>query len=210
VNDVMAYVCGMSMGRKFIQREFLKLSPNKTWEGFIGGGICTVIIGFFLARYLAQFTWMTCPVTEAEFFPGTLSCDPDPLFEPSFTVLPSQLFEILPVQVVRMIPGITEFCQHGSWSDDVRPCVSGTPSPHDHFELNFSILPIQLHAIPLSLFASIVAPFGGFFASGIKRAYGIKDFDSVIPGHGGERYRVVRGGERERSEISGARFASES
>ena len=33
-------------------------------------------------------------------------------------------------------------------------------------------------------FASSVAPFGGFFASAIKRAYGIKDFDSFIPGHG--------------------------
>ena len=27
--------------------------------------------------------------------------------------------------------------------------------------------------------------FGGFFASAIKRAYGIKDFDSLFPGHGG-------------------------
>lgn len=37
----------------------------------------------------------------------------------------------------------------------------------------------------LSLFASLIAPFGGFFASGIKRALKIKDFGDVIPGHGG-------------------------
>lgn len=37
----------------------------------------------------------------------------------------------------------------------------------------------------LSLFASICAPFGGFLASGIKRAYAVKDFGNVIPGHGG-------------------------
>merc|ERR1719181_1992588 len=48
-----------------------------------------------------------------------------------------------------------------------------------------SLLPIQLHAIWLSLFASLVAPFGGFFASGIKRAYKLDDFASLIPGHGG-------------------------
>ena len=35
------------------------------------------------------------------------------------------------------------------------------------------------------LFASIIAPFGGFFASGLKRALKIKDFGDIIPGHGG-------------------------
>ena len=34
-------------------------------------------------------------------------------------------------------------------------------------------------------FASIIAPFGGFFASGFKRAFKIKDFSDTIPGHGG-------------------------
>jgi len=35
-NDIMAYFCGVSMGRRFIQRPFIWFSPNKTWEGFIG------------------------------------------------------------------------------------------------------------------------------------------------------------------------------
>lgn len=39
-------------------------------------------------------------------------------------------------------------------------------------------------------FGSLVAPFGGFLMSAIKRAYGIKDFDSVIPGHGGVTDRM--------------------
>ena len=53
-----------------------------------------------------------------------------------------------------------------------------------------TLLPIQLHALALGLFASVVAPFGGFFASGIKRAYGLNDFAALIPGHGGVFDRV--------------------
>lgn len=44
---------------------------------------------------------------------------------------------------------------------------------------------ILIHSIVLSSFASIVAPFGGFLASGFKRAFKIKDFSGLIPGHGG-------------------------
>ena len=35
------------------------------------------------------------------------------------------------------------------------------------------------------LFAAVIAPFGGFFASGFKRALRVKDFGDSIPGHGG-------------------------
>lgn len=43
----------------------------------------------------------------------------------------------------------------------------------------------HFHVFILSLFASIVGPFGGFFASGLKRSIKIKDFSNLIPGHGG-------------------------
>ena len=46
------------------------------------------------------------------------------------------------------------------------------------------IAPIQIHGIIMGLFASLVAPFGGLFASVVKRAYGLKDFSDIIPGHG--------------------------
>ncbi|EUD65787.1 phosphatidate cytidylyltransferase [Plasmodium inui San Antonio 1] len=41
------------------------------------------------------------------------------------------------------------------------------------------------HGLVLSLFAAFLAPFGGFLASGFKRALKIKDFGHSIPGHGG-------------------------
>jgi len=45
--------------------------------------------------------------------------------------------------------------------------------------------PAQLHSLIIAAFASLIAPFGGFFASGVKRAFRIKDFGDTIPGHGG-------------------------
>lgn len=48
-----------------------------------------------------------------------------------------------------------------------------------------TMAPLQLHVAALSAFASVVAPFGGFFASGFKRAFNLKDFSDMIPGHGG-------------------------
>ncbi|KAI4153734.1 MAG: hypothetical protein LQ340_002140 [Diploschistes diacapsis] len=49
----------------------------------------------------------------------------------------------------------------------------------------FRIQPMQFHTLILATFASLVAPFGGFFASGLKRTFKIKDFGESIPGHGG-------------------------
>nr|XP_033770516.1 phosphatidate cytidylyltransferase 1 isoform X2 [Geotrypetes seraphini] len=48
-----------------------------------------------------------------------------------------------------------------------------------------SLYPFQIHSIALATFASLIGPFGGFFASGFKRAFKIKDFADTIPGHGG-------------------------
>jgi phosphatidate cytidylyltransferase len=50
--------------------------------------------------------------------------------------------------------------------------------------------PYHLHLLCMSCFASLVAPFGGFFASGFKRAFNIKDFGHSIPGHGGMTDRM--------------------
>lgn len=47
------------------------------------------------------------------------------------------------------------------------------------------LYPFVLHSFSLSVFSSVVGPFGGFFASGFKRAFKVKDFSDTIPGHGG-------------------------
>lgn len=44
---------------------------------------------------------------------------------------------------------------------------------------------IYLHNLFFVLAASFFAPFCGFLASAIKRAFGKKDFSGLIPGHGG-------------------------
>ena len=149
MNDVSAYFCGITMGRKFIDAPFISLSPNKTWEGFIGAGVLTVIFSFFWPLLLAQFQWFVCPADDIYITPWVhqLSCTPHAVFQPASYLLPGWV-----------------------------PVLGGA---------TFTLLPIQLHGIAYGLFASIVAPFGGFMASAIKRAYNIKDFEALIPGHGG-------------------------
>lgn len=52
-NDFAQYVWGKSLGRHKI---IPKVSPNKTWEGFIGGVITTSVISAILAPYLTPLT----------------------------------------------------------------------------------------------------------------------------------------------------------
>ncbi|KAK9370482.1 cytidylyltransferase family-domain-containing protein [Lipomyces kononenkoae] len=49
----------------------------------------------------------------------------------------------------------------------------------------YEMEPIHFHVMVMASFASLIAPFGGFFASGLKRTFQIKDFGDTIPGHGG-------------------------
>lgn len=154
MNDVSAYFCGITMGRRFIRAPFLALSPNKTWEGFVGAAVLTIIFSFFFPALLSRWTWFTCPQPEISLslFQKALTCTPHAVFVPRDFSLP------------------------------VLPFVG--PS------LRFTLYPIQLHGLAYGLFASLVAPFGGFFASAIKRAYRLKDFDSFVPGHGGMMDRM--------------------
>lgn len=52
-NDFAQYVWGKSIGKHKI---IPKVSPNKTWEGFVGGVITTSILAAILAQYLTPLT----------------------------------------------------------------------------------------------------------------------------------------------------------
>ncbi len=40
-NDTFAYI----FGKKYGKTQLISLSPNKTWEGFIGGLFSTIVMG---------------------------------------------------------------------------------------------------------------------------------------------------------------------
>src|SRR6056297_294216 len=52
------------------------------------------------------------------------------------------------------------------------------------------VVPIQAHNTMICIFSSFLCPLAGLFASGVKRGYDIKDFGSILPGHGGMTDRV--------------------
>lgn len=49
INDVFQYIWGKLLGQ---HKVLPKVSPNKTWEGFVGGVISTVILSYLLAPVL--------------------------------------------------------------------------------------------------------------------------------------------------------------
>ncbi len=53
-NDVAQYIWGKLLGRHKI---IPKVSPNKTWEGFLGGVATTTLLAFLLSRWLTPFGW---------------------------------------------------------------------------------------------------------------------------------------------------------
>lgn len=107
INDIMAYVFGKLFGKHPL---LPSISPNKTWEGFLGAALSTV-----------GTAWVGLAVSDTE----------GALLGPG-------------------LKGIT-----------------------------------RADGMALAAFASAIAPFAGFVASVIKRAYGRKDFGTMLPGHGG-------------------------
>ena len=169
-NDIWAYIFGFFFGRT----PLIHLSPKKTWEGFIGGAAATFVWGFFFARFLSQFDVMVCPKRGLNPF-DVQSCAPHAVFDQVPAVARLSALAGSLDGVLRIEPGtVAAWC----YSLPFAPLVGSTL-------LNFTCSGFQLHTLVLALFASSVAPFGGFFASGFKRAFRIKDFGNSIPGHGG-------------------------
>ncbi|MBW8049587.1 MAG: phosphatidate cytidylyltransferase [Cytophagales bacterium] len=58
-NDTLAYFVGINFGRTKL---FQRISPKKTWEGTIGGGVASLITALILSFYfkdLLLWQWMT-------------------------------------------------------------------------------------------------------------------------------------------------------
>ena len=51
-NDIMAYIFGMLFGKT----PLIKLSPKKTWEGFIGGLVSTFVLAFLVRYYCITYS----------------------------------------------------------------------------------------------------------------------------------------------------------
>jgi phosphatidate cytidylyltransferase len=52
LNDSCAYICGSLFGR---HKLFPRISPGKTWEGSIGGGIITIIVAGIMGYFSQRF-----------------------------------------------------------------------------------------------------------------------------------------------------------
>ena len=142
-------------GMAFGKTPLIDLSPKKTVEGFVGAFIVTEIFAFGWATLFQRFNYMICPAVS--------------LGMNAFKDITCETNPVFHWRYLSLPPAITSLV-----SSMVGQRVSALPWT-----------PFQLHALVMAAFASLVAPFGGFFASGFKRAFNIKDFGDSIPGHGG-------------------------
>ncbi|EEC66737.1 hypothetical protein OsI_33080 [Oryza sativa Indica Group] len=225
INDVAAYFFGFFFGKT----PLIKLSPKKTWEGFLGASVTTMLSAFVLANFMGHFQWLTCPrklKTEKLVQNNTIE---QPITQkltskPSLPLVAAYGLQMVEGDAVGMggigqdVGGGGGLGDSGEWkklvdaegsakfsvlllgfkplSNDLSTgwlhCDPGSIFTPESYDLpgwipwrEVAIMPIQWHALALGLFASIIAPFGGFFASGFKRAFKFKDFGDSIPGHGG-------------------------
>ncbi len=142
-------------GMSFGKTPLIDLSPKKTVEGFVGAFIITEIFAYGWATFFQRFNYMICPAVS--------------LGMNAFKDIQCEVNPVFNWYYVPLPPALSSL-----FSTIVGHRVSSFPWS-----------PFQLHALVMAAFASLVAPFGGFFASGFKRAFNIKDFGDSIPGHGG-------------------------
>ena len=167
-NDIFAYICGITFGRT----QLIKLSPKKTVEGFVGAWILTIFFGFAITNVLMRYKYFICPVNVS---------------------LRTSIHNLS--QICKLDRRLTISQDLGA---NIFTGLECTPNPvfipHAYrlpsflstlYPSTFHIAPMQFHILVFATFASLIAPFGGFFASGLKRTFKIKDFGESIPGHGG-------------------------
>merc|ERR1740121_2182574 len=80
-NDCWAYFCGFAAGKRFIKSPFLELSPNKTWEGFIGAFPLTVVWAYLYSGWISNSPWLICRQPNFDpFLLKELSCEVDSVY----------------------------------------------------------------------------------------------------------------------------------
>ncbi|WFD30226.1 phosphatidate cytidylyltransferase [Malassezia sp. CBS 17886] len=142
-------------GMAFGRTPLFTLSPKKTVEGFVGALLITTVFAWFWAGFFQQFDYMTCPAVN-------LGMNAFSGVTCDANPVFREMHTALPDGVAHVLSAVAR-----------RPVTT------------FTWTPFQCHALAMAAFASLIAPFGGFFASGFKRAFKIKDFGDSIPGHGG-------------------------
>ena len=64
-NDIFAYLVGYFFGKT----KLIDLSPKKTWEGYIGGAIFTILFAFILTSAISTIPGFLCPMEIPSLIP---------------------------------------------------------------------------------------------------------------------------------------------
>jgi len=59
INDTGAYCVGSLLGKKKL---FKRISPNKSWEGSIGGGLLVLLVAYFTSDWVEQYVQIFTPI----------------------------------------------------------------------------------------------------------------------------------------------------
>ena len=128
---------------------------------------------------MAGYRYFVCPVefnNDSNRF--QVDCEPSDLFQLQDYALPAILESVtgwvrlnlhcpssIWLHLFDLVKSNLKTLSAGLWESHI-PMLSP--------QTTVRLYPFQIHSIALSSFASIMGPFGGFFASGFKRAFKIK------------------------------------
>lgn len=188
--DIAAYFTGKTLGGpKLIE----SISPNKTWSGFLGGMIASILVAIIFSFFIVKDDQggaaekeyppiVAIPsVTEIE---KTLADE----FSESEMVIQQEEQDIIQdvdnniVDIPVGVPDVEIADQDQVVQGEL---VSPTSSNKEATQ-EFSIL----FFMTIGALLAVIAQAGDFFESWVKRRFGVKDSGATIPGHGGLLDRV--------------------